>query len=373
MPAVTLFPSSIEAATGWTGATVANLSASDDVRATGGTVAEFIRAALDDTPSDFDVVNGDVVLHVEARTLGTVSRAKTVLLELLDSVGTVLGSGSSGTLSGTDSSHQITISGRTDAKAAVDGWRYRLTVQEGGGMADTATVEVDQIRLVVNYAVDTGGTTGTADIPLAIGAAAQGGVATAGQAEAALALGANGAGEVATAGQGDVGLGLGAAAAGEVATEGSADAALSLGVDAAGEVPVVGTAELGLELGLDATGGEAVSGTTGTAELPLALGADAQGAIATEGAGEAALALGLDATGSAGSSGTTGTAELGLTLDAAGQGAIATEAQGDAALTLGADAAGAIATEGQAEVGLELGVSASGNPPPAAPPNRRIA
>ena len=76
MALATLHPSSILAATGWTGATVANLSTSNDVRATGGTAGELIHAELDDVPGDWNAVNGDVLLKVEARTVGTVSRAK---------------------------------------------------------------------------------------------------------------------------------------------------------------------------------------------------------------------------------------------------------------------------------------------------------
>ena len=143
---------SIIAATGWTGATVANLSTSNDVRATDGTAAEFISAELDNSPADFGSLNS-VTLKVEARTVGTVSRAKTVLVELLDSANNILQSFTTATLGGADSTEVSSAFSRSDAASVIDGYRLRCTVQEGGGMADTATVEIDRMWITLDYNV----------------------------------------------------------------------------------------------------------------------------------------------------------------------------------------------------------------------------
>jgi hypothetical protein len=157
MPLAILDVSSIVSATGWTGATVANLSTSNDVRATGGTAAELIEAELSNTPSDFWVVSSGgntVIAWVEARTVGTVTRAKSILLEILDSSGVVQASGSTSTLNAFDADHTVliaTLGGFT--KSQVDGWRLRATVQEAGGMADSATVEIDRLWVEITYDV----------------------------------------------------------------------------------------------------------------------------------------------------------------------------------------------------------------------------
>jgi len=157
MASTTLTPSSIISSTGWTGATTTNLNSSNDVRATDGTAGEVISVELSDTPSDFGNVNGDITLRVEARTQGSVSRAKQITLELLDSSDNVLGSGSTGNLTATDATYTVAVSGRTDNKTFADGYRLRATVTESGGMADSATVEIDLLNVDVIYSIAASG------------------------------------------------------------------------------------------------------------------------------------------------------------------------------------------------------------------------
>jgi hypothetical protein len=150
MATQTLDVSSIISSTGWTGATVGSLSASDDSRATGGTADELISAELDDSPGDFDSQNS-IQLHVEARTQGSVSRAKQLTIELLDSGDNVLQSFSTGNLTGSDDAYSSSAFSRADSQAVIDGYRIRATVTESGGMADSATVEIDRLWTTLDY------------------------------------------------------------------------------------------------------------------------------------------------------------------------------------------------------------------------------
>lgn len=139
---------------GWIGATVANLSTSNDVRATDGDKNEIITAEVTDTPGDFDTSN-DVTFSIEWRTdaLGA-SRVKSFLVELVDATEvTVFASFTTPTSSGhttdrTDTSTAQTIS-RTAAE--LDGARFRITSLEGGGMADGIKTEIDRVWAVVDY------------------------------------------------------------------------------------------------------------------------------------------------------------------------------------------------------------------------------
>lgn len=149
-------------ATGWTNP--GNVASSNDTRATDGTPAEAITIEIDNAPGDYNNTNtgNTVTLRVEARTQGSVSRPKQITFDLLDSSNNaVLDSGSSaitfstGNLTATDATY--TSSAFTLANnytsSNVDGWRLRATVTEGGGMADTATVEIDLMNLTLSYAV----------------------------------------------------------------------------------------------------------------------------------------------------------------------------------------------------------------------------
>lgn len=154
-----LHPSSVDSATGWTGATVANLDTSDDSRATDGTATELIQGQLDNAPGDFGSMN-TIQLTVEARRQGTVNRDKTILVELLNSVGTVLESFTTSVLTASDALYSSSAFSRSDSLATIDGYQYRCTVQEGGGMPDSATVEIDLIEFILDYNIAGGGLPG---------------------------------------------------------------------------------------------------------------------------------------------------------------------------------------------------------------------
>lgn len=158
MPTQDLNVSAILSATGWTGATVANLSASDDVRATGGTAGELISADIDDAPGDFGSEN-TIQLHVEARTQGTVSRAKSLTVELRNASDTILETFTTATIGSTDATFSSSAFSRADDLTTINGYRLRATVLEGGGMADSATVEIDRLWAVLDY--DVAGISGT--------------------------------------------------------------------------------------------------------------------------------------------------------------------------------------------------------------------
>lgn len=159
MATTDLVPTSVDSATGWTGATVANLSSSNDVRATDGVAGESIDGQLTDSPGDFGSMN-TIQLRVEARVVGTVQRQKTILVELLDSGDTVLTSFTTGNLTSSDVEYSGSATSRSDSAAVIDGYQYRVTVQEGGGMPDTATVEIDYIRFTLDYNIGGGAAPG---------------------------------------------------------------------------------------------------------------------------------------------------------------------------------------------------------------------
>lgn len=150
MVTTTLDVNAITSATGWTGATVANLSTSNDVRATDGVAGELILAQLDNSPANFSSQNS-ITLHIEARRQGTINRDKTILVELLDSGGTTLESFTTAVLGAGDVTYNSSAFSRTDSAATIDGYQIRATVQEGGGMPDTATVEIDRIWTTLDY------------------------------------------------------------------------------------------------------------------------------------------------------------------------------------------------------------------------------
>lgn len=136
--------------TGWTGATVANLSTDNDVRATDGVAGEVISTDITDAPGDFTGQNS-VTLHVSGRRQGTVVRDKTILVELLNSSDTVLESFTTAVLGASDAQYDSSALTRSDSQATIDGYRLRCTVQEGGGMPDSATVEIDHMWVTLEY------------------------------------------------------------------------------------------------------------------------------------------------------------------------------------------------------------------------------
>jgi hypothetical protein len=152
----------IIAATGWTGATVSNLTTSNDVRATDGTAGEVIKANVTDVPADFSSLNS-VILRAEARVVGTVSRPKSLKLELRDSATFLLQQFTTGTLTSSDATYTSDTYTRSDSATVINGWQFWLEVAEGGGMADTATVEIDRMWLEIDYTASSSSRTGTLD------------------------------------------------------------------------------------------------------------------------------------------------------------------------------------------------------------------
>jgi hypothetical protein len=159
MATATLDLTSIVSATGWTGATVANLSTSNDVRATDGTAGEVITAEITDAPGDYGSGN-HVNLYAEWSVSGTTSRAKNLLLELTDAAGTTVHATfttPSLTANAADSVHNSSNLTLNLSASALSTARLRTTVQEGGGMADSITVRIDHLKVTLDYNVATPG------------------------------------------------------------------------------------------------------------------------------------------------------------------------------------------------------------------------
>jgi hypothetical protein len=144
--------SGVLASTTFTGVTQANLSSSDDNKATGGLVGDIIRCDLDNVPGDFDTMN-NVTLHVEARkTVEDGNRTQAMTVDLLDSDGTtVLETFDTANFGTTDVVYNSTAFTRTDNSTTINGWQLRITVIEGGGMPFTGVNEVDHMWVTLDY------------------------------------------------------------------------------------------------------------------------------------------------------------------------------------------------------------------------------
>jgi hypothetical protein len=161
MASTTLDLTSIVSATGWTGATQANLSTSNDVRATDGTAGEIIIAELTDAPGDYGSGN-HVNLYAEWSISGTATRAKNLLLELTDAAGTTVHATfttPSLSANAADSVHNSSNLTLNLSAAELTAARLRTTVQEGGGMSDSITVRIDHLKVTLDYNVATPGLT----------------------------------------------------------------------------------------------------------------------------------------------------------------------------------------------------------------------
>jgi len=118
-----------------------------------GTNAAGNNALIEITDAPADYGNSvSVILSAHWHTNGNASRAKNLLLELLQG-GVVIASYATPSLTGnvayqTNSSDPITLSA---TKGQVDAWQLRVTMQEGGGMADTVSVEIDRAWVSLNY------------------------------------------------------------------------------------------------------------------------------------------------------------------------------------------------------------------------------
>lgn len=143
----------VVAASGWTGATAGNLNSSNDARATGGDPVETIEANITNAPADYDSGN-TVTLKAEWRLNGTANRPKNLLVELrssdlatLHATFTTPGVTSQST-DRTDTSSALTLN---LSKTDLDNAKLLVTVQEGGGMPDSATVEIDYLEVSLDY------------------------------------------------------------------------------------------------------------------------------------------------------------------------------------------------------------------------------
>lgn len=141
---------SVIVATGWTGATVANLNTSNDARATNGEATELISCEIDNAPGGFTSMN-NVTLHFEARNQGTISREQRVTIELRNSSETILETHGPIAVTSSDVVYNSSARTRSDSSTVIDGWRLRVTITEGGGMAEDETVEIDHMWVTLDY------------------------------------------------------------------------------------------------------------------------------------------------------------------------------------------------------------------------------
>lgn len=155
MANTTLLVDTVDSATGWTNATVAALTSTQGTDyASDGTAGEFIEGQLTNTPADFgDLVTSGHYESVIARRVGATSRDKFVTFEILDSADNVLVTGTTLALSTLFSQTQRSFTNNNYTKSDIDGWKYRLTVTEGGGMPDSATVDIDYYLVFLQYNV----------------------------------------------------------------------------------------------------------------------------------------------------------------------------------------------------------------------------
>jgi len=133
---------------GWTD--VSLVTSSDNLRASDGAADDTFIIGIEDSPGDFSSLN-TVLLRVEALVVGTVSRDKTLKVDLLDSSDTQLETFTTGVIGATDSTFVSSAFTRSDSAAVIDGYRLRVTVLEGGGMPDSATVNIDLLELEIDY------------------------------------------------------------------------------------------------------------------------------------------------------------------------------------------------------------------------------
>ena len=158
MASTDLDVTSVIVATGWTGATVGNLDTSDDNRATDGLKDEYIHCEMDNVPGDFGSMN-TVTLHVEGSRPAAGDRTMSFTVGLYDSGDLLLESFTTADLGLSDVTYDSSAFSRADSSGTIDGWRLRVTVNEGGGMpGGDDTSRVDRMWATLDYNV-AGGTT----------------------------------------------------------------------------------------------------------------------------------------------------------------------------------------------------------------------
>lgn len=147
--------SDIISSSGWSGLTPSNLSTNDNVYVTGGTAGSTWTANLADAPADFANVtnNSSAVITIAAVVVGNANRAKAITVELFYSNGIPMGVFNSPDLSSNESIFTSPLDPLTSGllKSDIDSMYYTVTVTEGGGMPDSATVSIDFISFGISY------------------------------------------------------------------------------------------------------------------------------------------------------------------------------------------------------------------------------
>lgn len=153
MASIDLDVSSTISSTGWTGTFPDDIQTSNDVRANGGGSNEFIHNELDDVPGDFGSLN-TVTLHVEGRRAVAGGRTLSFTVGLYDSADTLLESFTTADLGTSDVQYDSSAFTRSDAASAINGWRLRVTVNEGAGMPQgDEEAQVDRLWCTIDYNV----------------------------------------------------------------------------------------------------------------------------------------------------------------------------------------------------------------------------
>lgn len=135
----------------------------DGQRASNGVAGDSLRIAIDDAPADYNETNSGntVVLSVRALEIGTVVREKQAVITLVDSSNNpIQDSGSNNITFTTELTSSNTLYNSSAftladnyASTAVDGWQIRCEITEGSGMPDSASVDVDYLKVTLDYDV----------------------------------------------------------------------------------------------------------------------------------------------------------------------------------------------------------------------------
>ncbi len=145
-------PTAVVSAVGWTDATQTNIATANSVYATDGDPGESILVDISDAPVNFESLN-TVIFRVRGRTDIAPTRSKQFFLELLVN-GTPVESFVSNDLTTTNTTYQSAAINRSgDSLSDVNSYQLRVTVQEGGGMPDSAKCWVDVLNLDLDYNV----------------------------------------------------------------------------------------------------------------------------------------------------------------------------------------------------------------------------
>jgi hypothetical protein len=150
MATIDLQVTSVVTNSGFTNVSVETLNTSNDVRAQNGVAGDFLVVEIEDVPGDFGSQN-TIQIHVEARHIGTIVRTKQITFDLLDNANNVLDTAGTGDITATEQVFSTVALSRSDAAATINGYRIRPTVTEGGGMPDSATIEIDHMFATLDY------------------------------------------------------------------------------------------------------------------------------------------------------------------------------------------------------------------------------